>query len=130
MNVKSGKECLPVQLFQDEINPGHGIDISVRPFVNVTIVLDKVKTSILFMDKEHWTAPWGLTVLDVPQFLIFMHKAVSLCKFCLSEGIHVMIQCIWCSWLEPDHHVVRLGWWESSHGFFQKYCHMLQVPLR
>ena len=96
-DVKSGEDCFAVQLFQDEVNPRHGVHVSLHPLVNVVIVLYKLKAPILFVDKEDRAAPWQFAVLDPPQCLILCYKAVPFLKFCSSERIDFVVQCIRCS---------------------------------
>jgi hypothetical protein len=50
--VQSYEEFLFLQLFQDLLDPGNGVDISHCPLVNFPIVLDGVQAAILLFNKE------------------------------------------------------------------------------
>ena len=57
LNVKSSEDCFAMQLFQDEVDPGHGVHISLHPLVHILVVLYEVKTPILLVDKEDRATP-------------------------------------------------------------------------
>ena len=98
-NVKSSEDCFTMQLLQNEVDPRHWIHIPLCPFVHIAIVLHKSKTSILFVDEEDRATPWRLTVLNLPQGLVFGHELVPFFKFCPGKWVYFVIQRARGSWL-------------------------------
>ena len=56
-DVKGSEKHFSMQLFQDEVDPRHGIYVLLCSFVDIMIVLYKSEAPILLVNKENWTAP-------------------------------------------------------------------------